>query len=76
MRDEQTLPRLMTKQEVLALVPVTFPESLGLDQKIPVPSPAHHWQSPDVARERSGRVDQHPSKARLQTLKGGQSNDA
>lgn len=71
MRDEVTLPRFLTKQEVLALVPVTFPKSLGLDQKIPVPSPAHNRQSPDVARERSCCLDQLETDANVQTLKSG-----
>jgi hypothetical protein len=69
MRDEVSLPRLLTKQEVLALVPVTFPYALGLDQKEPVSSPAHHRLPAHVARERSGRVDHHPTDAILQTLR-------
>ena len=72
MRDELTLPRLLTKQEVLALVPVTFPYALGLDQEVPVPSPAHHRLPAHVARERSGRVDHYPTDAILQTLKSGE----
>jgi hypothetical protein len=71
MRDELTLPRLLTKQEVLVLVPVTFPYALGVDQKIPssLSSPAHHRLPAHVARKRSGRVDHHPTNAILQTLK-------
>jgi hypothetical protein len=72
MRDELTLPRLLTKQEVLALVPVTFPYALGLDQKIHLSSTADHRLPADVARERSGRVDHYPTNAILQTLKSGE----
>jgi hypothetical protein len=69
MRDELTLPRLLTKQEVLALVPVTFPYALGLDQKIHLSSTADHRLPADVAR---GRVDHYPTNAILQTLKSGE----
>jgi hypothetical protein len=51
MRDELMLPRLLTKKEVLALVPVSFPYALGLDQKIRLPSPARGRNTADVARE-------------------------
>jgi hypothetical protein len=49
MREE--IPKLLTKKEVLALVPVSFPDSVGLDQKGPVRSATHGRNTAHVVRE-------------------------
>jgi hypothetical protein len=69
MRDD--LPKLLTKKEVLALVPVSFRNFVDLGPQGPVRSAAHGRNETDVVRGRSGRVDQQSADANLQKMMEG-----
>jgi hypothetical protein len=69
--DELTLPRLLSKKQVLEVVPVSFRNVMVVDAEGRVSGRANGWEPTFLDRERSRRLGQQSANSILQEMKRG-----